>query len=92
MKKRFIGIVAAVFVVIAVVCITTFVFGSERQIAAIDIGDGRSIRIWEENPSWNGWDPDITYPIIYYEITQSDTIIVPKTWLGLDFGYTYNIE
>jgi hypothetical protein len=92
MTKRIIFIVIVILVFIIVVCAKPLIFGSRTQIAKIDAGDEYYIWIWKEYPNLENWDPDIAYPKIYYEITQSDEVVVPTTWLGLDFDFSYDIQ
>jgi hypothetical protein len=93
-QKRIIvvAVVAVALIAVIATCSVRFVFGSKHRITTVDLGNDHFVRIWTEYPSWSDWDPDIAYPAIYYEITQYDKAVVPKTWLGLDFGYTYDIE
>lgn len=85
-------ITGAIFLTVTGLCIVPVLFGQSHHIATVDFGTHYSVRLWNEYPNLKNWDPDISSPSIYYEITRFGKIIVPKTWLGLDFNYKYDIR
>jgi hypothetical protein len=91
--KRIVLLAILALIYACIVTIIGVLYGTYYSIASIDLADGYTLKLWNENPGILGdWDPDIPYPSIYYQIERKGNIAVPTTSLGLDFHYTYDIK
>jgi hypothetical protein len=91
---RITGLVIAAIIIPLLICAGWLLLGIgsddpiDQEIANIDLGDGYTVRMWREPP-----DLDDIYPSIYYEITKSDTIVIPTRYLMSETeDYTYSIR
>ena len=91
-------IVPLVICIVAIVICTNFILvgflGKTTELASINFGDGYTIRIWEKivGIAEPNWDPDHGLPEIYYEMSRLDSVIIPTTFIGLNFGDPYDIR
>jgi hypothetical protein len=73
--------------------VTGILYGTYQLIKTTDLSHGYSIKVWKESLGLLGdWDPDIPYASIYYQIEKQGDIAVPKTYLHLDFDYTFDFK
>lgn len=94
MSKRRIIIAIVVLVFACVACVYQFLYaGYYRYIAAYGLGNGYSLEIWGEQPGLAdpGWDPDDA-PGLYYQIKQFGAVVVPQTFLTIDFRYIPDVK